>query len=117
MAKKFLTESEAESRRLKAVEFMGRVGGDVAKFESMSPAEYAEGRGFELLQNPLRRVATMTKQELAATLDEVADGLDECLDPSLTREEVIQKVQELSDLAAGEETEDDESGNGDTDED
>jgi hypothetical protein len=35
----------------------------------------------------------------------------------LTREEVIQKVQELSDLAAGEETEDDESGNGDTDED
>ena len=44
----------------------------------------------------------MTKSELDALVDEIADGLEECLDPSLTREQVIEKVQELSDLATGE---------------
>ena len=105
-----MTEGEAEQKRLQAVEFLQRVGGDSDKFADMSAGEYAEHRGFELL-NPSRR-NHMTKQELDELVDTLADGLEECLDPSLTREEVISKVQELSDLASGEtpeaEEEDDE---------
>ncbi len=102
-----MTEAEAESKRLKAVDFLEKVGGDSAKFADMDAREYAATKGAELL-NPSRN-NTMTKQELDELVDTLADGLEECLDPSLTREEVISKVQELSDLASGEtpETDDD----------
>jgi hypothetical protein len=104
-----MSESEAEKKRLQAIEFMERVGNDPSKFEQMDAAAYAEHRGAEL-QNPSKGKTEMTKQELDELVDTLADGLEECLDPSLTREEVISKVQELSDLASGEtpETEDDE---------
>lgn len=44
----------------------------------------------------------MTKSELENTLDQVADILEGALDARLTREEVIEKVTEAYDLAAGE---------------
>jgi hypothetical protein len=53
--------------------------------------------------------APKTKTELDALVDELADGLEECLDPSLSREQVIEKVQELSDLATGETPEEEEN--------
>jgi hypothetical protein len=120
VAKKLWSESEAELKRRQAVEFLGRIGADSSKFEDMSAAQYAESRGAALLPNPssIRRVA-MTKSELAGTLDQLADGLDEALDPELTREELVAKVKELSDLASGEEDEDgpddDEGDQGDED--
>ena len=49
-----------------------------------------------------------TKTELNDTLDELADLLDEALDPALTREQVIEKVQEAYELAAGEGEEEEE---------
>jgi len=104
-----MTLGEAETKRQQAIQFLERVGGDSAKFEAMDAREYAESRGAQVLENP-RRVTTMTKQELAETLDQLSDGLDEALDPELTREELVAKVKELSDLAAGEEGEDE--GNG-----
>jgi hypothetical protein len=52
----------------------------------------------------------MTKSELTETLDQLADGLEEALDPELSREELVSKVKELAGLAAGE---DDEDGDGD----
>ena len=98
---KQFTEAQAEQKRLQAIEFLQRVGGDSSKFEDMDATEYAEHRGAQLL-NPTTRRITMTKSELDALVDEIADGLEECLDPSLTRDQVIEKVQELSDLATGE---------------
>ena len=47
----------------------------------------------------------MTKAELDGLVEELADGLDEALDPSLTREELVDKVKELANLASGEEAE------------
>ena len=38
---KFMSEAEAENKRLKAVAFMEAVGGDSDKFASMTPAAYA----------------------------------------------------------------------------
>ena len=96
-----MSQSEAETKRLQAIEFMERVGNDPSKFEQMDAAAYAEHRGAQLL-NPTKGKPKMTKQELDELVDTLADGLEECLDPSLTREEVISKVQELSDLASGE---------------
>jgi hypothetical protein len=108
---KFMTRGEAESKRQKAVSFLRRLGkeDDAERFESMDAASYAEHRGAELLQNPLRRRIIMsqtagpTKAELADTLDEVAELLESALDPALSREEAIRVVQEALDVAEGEE--------------
>ena len=51
---------------------------------------------------------TVSKVELSDTLDELADLLDEALDPVLSREQVIEKVQEAYELAAGEVEEEEE---------
>ena len=99
---KQFTEAQAEQKRQQAIAFLERIGEDPGEFEEMSAGEYAQHRGAEIV-NPRRGKETMTKTELDALVDELADGLDECLDLSLTREEVIQKVQDLSDLASGEE--------------
>lgn len=109
-----MTESEAERKRRQAVEFLERIGGDSSRFEEMSPAEYARSRGAELLPNPSRsRRITVNKVELTETLEQLADGLDEALDPELTREELVSKIKELSDLASGEEADDLEDDEGD----
>jgi hypothetical protein len=54
----------------------------------------------------------MTKQEMAETLDQASDLVDEALDPELTREELVGKVKELSDLISGEEPDEDEDQDG-----
>jgi hypothetical protein len=99
-----MTEGEAETKRQKAINFLDRIGGDADKFRAMDAAEYAESKGAELL-NPAQRKTTMTKAELDGLVDEIADGLEEALDPSLTREELVDKVKELANLASGEEAE------------
>lgn len=48
----------------------------------------------------------MTKSELADTLDQLADGLEEALDPELTREELVLKVKDLAGIAGGDTEED-----------
>jgi hypothetical protein len=107
---KQFTEAQAEQKRQQAIAFLERIGEDPGEFEEMSAGEYAEHRGAKIV-NPSRGKRTMTKTELDVLVDDIADGLDECLDPSLTREQVIEKVQELSALASGEE-----DGNGGDDE-
>ena len=54
---KVITPREAESKRLKAIEFLRRIGNDddADRFEDMSPEEYAEHKGAQLLENPHRQ--------------------------------------------------------------
>ena len=54
---KYLTRSEAETKRQQGIALLRRVGNDDAadNFEGMDAAEYAEHRGAQLLQNPKRR--------------------------------------------------------------
>jgi hypothetical protein len=103
-------QSEAERRRLKAVEFLERIGGDADKFRDMSSAEYAASKGAELLPNPSTRRIALTKTEMAETLDQIEDGLADALDPILSREDLVAKIQELQELVSGDadETEEDE---------
>ena len=108
-----MSRGEAETKRRKAMEFLRRVGrdDDADRFAAMDAEEYAVHKGAELLPNPTRRM-TMARQmnptagELSETLAEIADLAEEALDPELTREEVVAKVKELADVAAGESDED-----------
>ena len=43
----------------------------------------------------------MSKEELENLVERLADGITECLDPALTREQVIMKLQDLDDIATG----------------
>jgi hypothetical protein len=104
---KFMSLGEAETKRQQAIEFMERLGGDADKFREMDAAEYAESRGAELLENPSRRPKDMTKTDLAETLDQLADGLEEALDPELTRSEIVAKVKQLASIASGEDEDED----------
>ena len=114
VAKKFMSLGEAETKRGQAIQFLERVGGDSGKFEEMDAKQYAESRGFQVLENPQPQkvVTTMTKQEMAETLDQASDLVDEALDPELTREELVGKMKELSDLISGEEPDEDEDQDG-----
>jgi hypothetical protein len=51
-------------------------------------------------------------EELQSTIDDTYEELTNALDPALTREELVQKVQEVVDALAPED-EDQETGNGD----
>jgi hypothetical protein len=97
-----MTEAEAETKRQQAIAFMERIGGDPDKFREMDAAEYAASKGAELLENPHERLIKMTKSEMTETLDQLSEGLEEALDPELTREELVAKVKELADVASGE---------------
>jgi hypothetical protein len=100
-----MSEAEAEGKREKAITLMERVGGDADKFRDMSAAEYAASKNAQLL-NPAHRGRIVTKADLDSLVDELQDGLEEALDPELTREELVSKVKELANLASGEEDSD-----------
>ena len=110
---KVMTTSEAEAKRLKAVEFLRRIGrdDDADRFESMDAAEYAEHKGAQLIQNRRRNDMAgngPTKRDLEDSLDQISDLVDEALDPELTREELVAKVKEIAAVANGEEEEEEE---------
>lgn len=122
---KYLTRSEAETKRQQAIAFLRRIGNDDAadSFEAMDAAEYAEHRGAQLLQNPTRRASPMprqtgpTKAELADRLEEITDLAEEALDPELTREDLVVKIKELADVASGEAEDQEEAEDEEEDED
>ena len=49
-----------------------------------------------------------TKQQLQDTIDEVGEKLDELLNPVLTREQIIEGLQELDGIINGSDEEDEE---------
>jgi len=49
-----------------------------------------------------------TKAELLQTVSQVEDLVDDALDPELSREELVSKVKEISDVISGEEPEEEE---------
>ncbi|MEO8027572.1 MAG: hypothetical protein ABI823_13915 [Bryobacteraceae bacterium] len=107
---KLLTLSEAESKRRKAVEFLHRIGDDdrAEEFEAMSPEEYAEHKGVEIVANPQRsqRMARgKTVAQLTAELDEANDQIDE-LQGKL--DDIVGIVADDDDEADEEDEEDDE---------
>jgi hypothetical protein len=104
---KHLSPSEAETKRQQAIEFLHRIGkdDDAERFEAMSPEEYAEHKGAELLENPnlYRRRNHMagiskTKDQLQAELDEATDYI----------EELEGKLDDIAGIATDEDEDEDE---------
>ena len=97
-----LARSEAESKRLKAIDFLRRIGkdDDADRFEDMSADEYAEHKGAHLLENPYvkRRGRTnmaKRKTELDQAQDdigEVKDILQEAYTPESSREDLAEAI-------------------------
>lgn len=80
---KFMTPSQAETKRLKAVDFLRRIGNDddADRFEAMDAREYAEHKGAELQENPRKGYKTMaqgkSKQDLQDDLDDANDYIEQ----------------------------------------
>jgi len=105
----------------KAVQFVDNVlddPGRSAEIEEESVADYADRKKITI-ENPRGGVttvdSTMTKAELEEVVDQSLETLEDALDPKLTREELVEKVEEAYDLLAGEE--DDEPDGGEEEED
>jgi len=83
-----------------------------AEIEAESVHEYARRKKI-FIENPDKRgwippmQETMSKAELVDALDEVEEILDDALDPKLTREEVVGKLEEAYELVAGEDESED----------
>jgi hypothetical protein len=112
-----MTLGEAETKRLKAIEFLRRLGKDedADRFEEMSAEDYAEHKGVELLDNPQRRnnmARGKSKADLEFELDEAKDYI----------EQLEGKLDDIAGIAADDEDEEDEDdehdeGNGGEDDD
>ena len=82
---------------------------DADHFESMSANEYAEQKGLALVPNPKTKLRSYsmaqtgnTKVELESILDEVTDILEDAFDPTISREQMAQKVSDALDLLSDE---------------
>src|SRR5881296_3370421 len=101
----------------KAVRFLEDVADDPDKaddFAAMTPEEYAEHKHIRISnrrRNKMPRTALAELQETiddqAETISSVSELVEEALDPELTREEIVAKLKEISELVEGEEDEDD----------
>ena len=109
------TSEQVEAMQRKAVRFAENVleDDDLAdELDALSVQEYAE-RKHLTIANPARRekpqlASTGTKKELQDSLDEVGNQIMEMLDPSLTRKEIVERLQELDSFVNGDDEEDEE---------
>lgn len=96
---KLLTRSEAETKRLQAVEFLRRIGNDddAEKFEAMDADEYAEHKGAKILENPARRYRTMARIKSKTQLEGELESANDYI------EELEAKLDSIVGIAAGDE--------------
>ena len=98
---KYLSRSEAATKKDQAAALMRRTGQDdrAGEYESMSLEQYAESKGAQLLENPNRRRRIMprakSRAQLEAELDEAQDYI----------EDLEAKLDEIVGIAAEEEEE------------
>lgn len=112
---KFLTTSEAETKRQQAITFLNRIGkeDEAARFEEMDAEDYAASKGAELIDNPSKKDRRKTmargksKAELEAELDESNSYI----------EELESKLDDIVGIAAESADEDDEEEEDDDDSD
>jgi len=127
---KVMTRSEAESKRLKAIEFLRRIGrdDDADRFEDMSTDEYAEHKGAHLLDNPhlqrrTKAIMAKRKTELEQAQDdigEVKDILQDAYTPESSREDLAEAIGKalaaLEDYESDDDDDDQDDGPGDDEE-
>lgn len=109
---KTLTTSKAESKRQKAVEFLRRIGQEdrADDFEAMSPEDYADHKGVELIDNRgKKRITNMATNKSKASLEaELVEAQDYI-------EQLESKLDDIAGIAAEEDEEKDDDNTGDND--
>jgi hypothetical protein len=113
---------QVKAMQRKAVRFVSDVLGDPDKAEEiddLSVEEYADRKGIRL--NPTQSkeaniMAATTKQALQDTLDEASTKVEEMLNPTLTRKELVILAQELDEILNGSDDQEDDEEEEDDDE-
>jgi hypothetical protein len=103
--RKILTRDQAATAKERAVSFLRNVLHDDARAEQVEGEDldtWAQETG-RTITNPKRKKAnTMasgtTKADLQDLMDQVGNMVTDALDPALTREDVVQKLQEIDAL-------------------
>jgi hypothetical protein len=115
---KLKTLSEAETARRRAVTGLRNLGrdDDADRYADMSPREYADEKGFEIVENP-RRIS-MARQSAPALRNQIADLKDRVRDLEDENETLTEKLDNISDVLETDESEDeDDDGDGEVDDD
>jgi len=114
---KLKTLSEAETARRRAVTGLHNLGRDedADRIDSLSAREYADEKGFEIIENPSRRRRIMprrmkSREELQAELEELRSENVELQAENEDLQDQIDAVAEA--IGVEEEEEDDENANG-----
>ena len=108
------TLDQVERMKDKAARFVRDVLGDddrAQEIEDESAESYSDRKRIEIVDNPQRKnapMATQTKAELVQVLDNAGEKIAELLNPILTREQLVEGLQELDEMINGEEEEEDE---------
>jgi predicted RNase H-like nuclease (RuvC/YqgF family) len=111
VAKKLQTFSEAETARRRAVTGLRNLGreDEADRYDGMSAPEYAEEKGIELVENPLRRRNRMAKAKSVSTLrDENAELKDRISELEDENENLQDQLDQITDIVAPEEEGEDE---------
>jgi hypothetical protein len=123
LARKILTRDQAETAKKRAFSFLRNVLQDddrADEVENESVDEWAEETG-RTITNPEKRRNLMangaTKADLQDTIDQIGDIVVDALDPTLTREDVVAKLQEIDELINGEDDDSDDDDDDDNDDD
>jgi hypothetical protein len=121
LARKLLTRAQAETAKKRAASFTRNVLNDndrADEIEDESLDDWADETG-RTITNPKNRRQDMakgpTRAELADTLDQVGDMITDALDPALTREEVVEKLQEIDEMLNGDDVDDTDDSDADDD--
>jgi hypothetical protein len=108
------TFDQMERMKDKAAQFVRDVLGDddrAQEIEDESVESYSDRKRIEIVDNPQRKnapMATQTKAELVQVLDNAGEKIAELLNPILTREQLVEGLQELDEMINGEEEEEEE---------
>jgi predicted RNase H-like nuclease (RuvC/YqgF family) len=115
---KFMTPSEAETKRQQAVAFLHRIGNDdlAEEFEAMDARDYAEHKGAALIENPKGRNTRMARKTIDDYKDENAELKDQVSELDDENQALREKLEDIVGIVNGdEEQEDGEDGEDDDD--
>jgi len=116
VASKVLTQAQAETAKKRASIFLRNVLQDrqrADEVEAESLQDWAAETGRRIV-NPHRRSSQImaqsspSKADLQDLIDQASDIVNDALDPALTREAVVEKLQDLDSLLNGDEEADEE---------
>jgi hypothetical protein len=97
------TLSEAETVRRRAVTGLRNFGRneEADRYDAMSPREYAQAMGIELVENPMNRRRYIMAKSTAELKREITDPKGQVADLEDENEDLQDQLDEIAQIAAG----------------